>query len=97
MKKQIIPLALLVIGLGLFGFSFLESKKIDADDIDINIEKSAFIMPAAHRVYSNPEALDGKYYLFKAKITNNSPKTLEDVTVKYRIPDYVDWTELKGS
>ena len=92
MKKLAIPLAICLIGLALTAFSFFGSKKGSADDIDISIEKSAFIMPAAHRVYSNPEALDGKYYLFKAKITNNSSETLEDVTVKYRIPNYIDWT-----
>ena len=97
MKKLAIPLAITVIGLVLTTLSFFGSKSGNADDIDITIEKSAFIMPAAHRVYSNPDALDGKYYLFKAKITNNTSTTLEDVTVKYRIPNYVDWTELTVS
>ncbi|GAB4157625.1 MAG: hypothetical protein Tsb0033_09690 [Winogradskyella sp.] len=97
MKKLAIPLAICLIGLALTAFSFFGSKKGNADAIDISIEKSAFIMPAAHRVYANPEALDGKYYLFKAKITNNSSETLEDVTVKYRIPNYIDWTELTVS
>ncbi|WP_282040771.1 hypothetical protein [Winogradskyella flava] len=97
MKKLIIPLALCVIGITLTAFSFISGTKSSADDIAIVIEKSAFIMPAAHRVYANPEALDGKYHLFKAKITNNSSETLEDVTVKYRIPNYIDWTELTVS
>lgn len=93
MKKLAIPIALFLIGLVLTAFSF-KSKKSNADDIDVSIDKTAFIMPAVHRVYANPDALNGKYYLFKAKITNNSDATLEDVTVKYRIPDYIDWTEL---
>lgn len=97
MKKLAIPLAIGIIGLVLTAFSFMGSKKGNADDIDISIEKSSFIMPAAHRVYANPDAMDGKYYLFKAKITNNSNQTLEDVTVKYRIPNYIDWTELTVS
>ena len=97
MKKLAIPLALCAIGLVLTAFSFMGSNKGNTDDIDISIEKSSFIMPAAHRVYANPDALDGKYYLFKAKITNNSSETLEDVTVKYRIPNYIDWTELTVS
>lgn len=97
MKKLAIPLAFGLIGIALTAFSFVSDSKGSADDIDIVIEKSAFIMPAAHRVYANPDALDGKYHLFKAKITNNSSKTLEDVTVKYRIPDYIDWTELTVS
>ncbi|WP_299367729.1 hypothetical protein [Winogradskyella sp.] len=97
MKKLAIPLALCTLGLILTALSFFGSKAGSADDIDITIDKTSFIMPAAHRVYSNPDALDGKYYLFKAKITNNSSETLEDVTVKYRIPNYIDWTELTVS
>ena len=96
MKKLIIPIVLFTIGLALTAFSFISSKG-SADDVEVNIEKSAFIMPAVHRVYANPDALDGKYYLFKAKITNNSSATLEDVTVRYRIPDFIDWTELTVS
>ena len=96
MKKSALPIGLTIIGLILLGLSFMSSGKISGD-LDVEIEKASFIMPAAHRVYSNPEALDGKYHLFKAKITNNSKSTLEDVTVKYRIPNYIDWTELTVS
>jgi hypothetical protein len=97
MKRIAIPLGLILTGIVLTVLSFINFSKVKADDIAISIEKSAFIMPAAHRVYSNPEALDGKYYLFKAKITNNSTETLQDVSVKYRIPNYIDWTELTVS
>ena len=93
MKKLIIPLLVSGIGLLLFGASFLFSTN-GAGSLDIYIVKTATIMPAAHNVYANEEALDGKYYLFKAKITNTSKKTLEDVTVRYRIPGYIEWTEL---
>jgi hypothetical protein len=96
MKKLAIPIVLFAVGLILTAFSFVSSKG-NANDIDVSIDKKAFIMPAVHRVYANPDALNGKYYLFKAKITNNSNATLEDVTVKYRIPDYIDWTELTVS
>ncbi|WP_299111557.1 hypothetical protein [uncultured Winogradskyella sp.] len=97
MKKLAIPLVIGLIGLVLIALSFMRSKQVNVDDIDISIDKASFIMPAAHRVYANPDAMDGKYYLFKAKITNNTSETLEDVTVKYRIPNYVDWTELTVS
>ncbi len=96
MKKLALPLGLTLIGFVLFGLSFMSSKS-NSDALDVTIEKTDFIMPAVHRVYANAEALDGKYYLFKTKITNTSNKTLEDVTVKYRIPDYIDWTELTVS
>lgn len=93
MKKNRIPLLILGIGAALFGASFMSSSKAKGD-IALDIVKTETIMPAAHNVYGNEEALDGKYYLFKAKITNETNKTLEDVTVKYRIPGYLDWTEL---
>lgn len=96
MKKYRIPIILGSLGLILLSLSFLSFGKSGAD-LDITIEKADFIMPAAHRVYSNSEALDGKYFLFKAKIDNKGNKTLEDVTVKYRIPGFVDWTELEIS
>lgn len=96
MKSKLIPLALTLIGALGFGGSFLSSST-SSGDLDVEIDKTAFIMPAVHRVYSNPDALNGKYYLFKAKITNNGDATLEDVTVKYRIPDHIDWTELTVS
>ena len=91
MNSKIIPLAITIIGAICFGSSFFLTGS-STGDLEVEIDKTAFIMPAAHRVYANEDALNGKYYLFKAKITNNSDATLEDVTVKYRIPDYIDWT-----
>lgn len=93
MKKLLIPLSLFFVGAVLFALSFLSFGSASGD-LDISIVKSNSIMPAAHNVYANELALDGKYYLFKAKMTNNGDNTLEDVTVRYRIPGYVEWTEL---
>jgi len=96
MNSKLIPLIITLVGAVCFGGSFFLPSS-SSGDLDVEIDKTAFIMPAAHRVYANPDALNGKYYLFKAKITNNGDNTLEDVTVKYRIPDYIDWTELTVS
>ena len=93
MKKNIIPLGLIVVGAVLVSFGFLK-KSNSKGEVTLDIIKTETLMPAAHNVYGNEEALDGKYYLFKAKLTNETNKTLEDVTVKYRIPGYIDWTEL---
>jgi hypothetical protein len=93
MKRFAIPALLAFIGLLLVGFS-LFSKGNNQGDLDLEIVKTETIMPAAHLVYANEDALDGKYYLFKAKLTNGTKRTLEDVTVRYRIPGYVEWTEL---
>jgi len=96
MKSKLIPLAIALVGILCVASSFFIPSS-SSGELEVAIEKSAFIMPAVHRVYANPDALNGKYYLFKAKITNKSDQTLEDVTVKYRIPDYIDWTELTVS
>ncbi|MEO1435205.1 MAG: hypothetical protein AAFV80_06680 [Bacteroidota bacterium] len=95
MKNYILPLVLILAGAGLLGMSFIGGGSGGGKgDLDIEIQKTAFIMPAAHGVYSNPEALNGKHYLFKAKLTNTSNAKMEDITVKYQIPGYIDWTEL---
>ncbi|MEZ4801698.1 MAG: hypothetical protein R2797_02920 [Gelidibacter sp.] len=96
MKSKLIPIIIASVGLLLLVASFL-FKGSASGDLDVDIVKADFIMPAAHRVYANPDALNGKYYLFKAKITNNTDQTLEDVTVRYQIPGYIDWTELTVS
>ncbi|MEM6723801.1 MAG: hypothetical protein AAF598_07160 [Bacteroidota bacterium] len=94
MKNYLISLVLILAGGVLLGTSFIGGSGGGKGDLDIEIQKTAFIMPAAHGVYSNPEALNGKYYLFKAKLTNTSSAKMEDITVKYQIPGYIEWTEL---
>lgn len=93
MKKYSIPALLVILGLALTAMSFISSSS-NKGEVVLDISKTEAIMPAAHNVYGNEEALDGKYYLFKAKITNKTNKTLEDVTVRYRVPGYIEWTEL---
>jgi len=93
MKKLLIPMALLVIGVWLIAGSFLTGGKGD-DRLDIEIISTPLIMPAVHKVYANPEALDGQYHLFKAKITNTGTKPLENVVIKYEVPGYISWTDL---
>ncbi|MBC2605099.1 hypothetical protein [Pelagicoccus albus] len=93
MKRLLLPLCTAVVGLALILFGFLGSD--DSGNLDLEIEKIAYVMPAAHKVYANPEALDGRFYLFKAILRNDSPKVYKDVSIKYRIPGYIsEWTEL---
>ncbi len=93
MKRIIIPILIAIFGLLLVGFSFIANRGNNGT-LDMDIVKTETIMPAAHLVYANENALEGKYYLFKAKLTNNTNATLEDVTVRYRIPGFIEWTEL---
>ena len=91
MQKWLPPAILALAGAALTIVTMFQGS---GGDLDVEIKRAPFIMPAIHNVYADPEALDGKYYLFKARITNTSSTTLEDVTVKYRIPGYIEWTEL---
>lgn len=97
MNSKLTPIIIASLGLLLVAGSFFLNGSSGSGDLDVQIEKASFIMPAAHKVYANPKALNGKYYLFKAKLTNNTGKTLEDVTVRYQVPGYIDWTELTVS
>lgn len=63
-------------------------------DLKVKIKPATYIMPAAYKVYANPEVLGGRYNLFKAVIENPGEQMAEDVKVEYRIPKYIDeWTE----
>lgn len=93
MKKLIVPLVIIAAGIIIAGISFLLPGSGETS-LDIRINSTPLIMPAAHKVYANPDALNGQYYLFKAKITNTGKKTLENVVVKYQVPGYIEWTEL---
>lgn len=92
MKKLLIPALLLLAGLVMIGLHFFSSS--DDVQLDLTVEKAELVMPAAHRVYANPDALNGAYYLFKAKITNNGRNTVENVEVSYQVPGFIEWTEV---
>lgn len=97
MNSKTPPFIIVSVGLLLVIGSFFIKDFTKPRDLDVTIEKAYLIMPVSHRVYANLNALNGKYYLFKAKITNNFNGTLEDVTVKYQIPGYIDWSELTAT
>ncbi len=93
-KKLLFPVLLILAGavllmnqsiVGLFSKS----------KIDVKIEHIPFIMPAAYKVYANPEALDGKYGLFKMLLTNNGSTTIKNMEVYFEIQDYIEDTRLE--
>ena len=92
MKKIALPFLLVLIGAASLLYYFLQPG--GSGNLDVKITNTPVIMPAAYKVYSNPDALDGKYYLFKMLLTNNSSKTMDNLKVEYRIPGYIEWTEL---
>ncbi|MGZ3777655.1 MAG: hypothetical protein ACXVI9_08640 [Mucilaginibacter sp.] len=92
MKKIILPVALVFIGLIVLGMYFFNFGK---DTLNIKIANSAYVMPSVYKVYANPQALNGEYYFFKMLMTNDGGSALHDVKVSYDIPGYIDWTELQ--
>lgn len=93
MKKNLLPIILVIAGIILLGFHFTGG--IGSGDLDVKINNTPVIMPAAHKVYANNEAGNGRYYLFKMLLTNNGSGTMKDVIVSYQVPGFIDWTEIK--
>lgn len=90
-KNRILPVVLLTVGLLVVVYSSFWG---GSPSLALKIQPANFIMPAAYKVYANPEALGGRYYLFKAILENEGTATMKNVKVEYRIPKYIDdWTE----
>jgi hypothetical protein len=92
MKKKWIPLLLIIAGVVLIALHFIP---FGGGDLSETIDQANYIMPSAYKVYANPDALNGEYYLFKMLVTNDSKKPVHNVKVSYRIPNYLDWTDLE--
>jgi alpha-tubulin suppressor-like RCC1 family protein len=89
-KKNLVPLLLVVAGLGL-AFHKPISSIISPANLEMEIQHPPIIMPAAYKVYANENALEGKYSLFKMVLTNNSRNSARNVEVTYQIPNYIEW------
>lgn len=90
-KKALGPLILFLAGAILFSYGWFFS---GSPDLKVKIKPASYIMPAAYKVYANPDVLGGRYNLFKAIIENDGDKMAENLKVEYRIPKYIDeWAE----
>lgn len=92
MKKLLLPGILVLAGLVALLIYF---NPLATGNVDVKIQNANYIMPAAYKVYANPEALNGEYYFFKALITNDGNAPLKNVKISYQVPNYLDWTELE--
>lgn len=92
MKKLALPVLFVVIGAVSLLYYFLQP--VGSGNLDVKITNAPVIMPAAYKVYGNRNALNGKYYLFKMLMTNKTGKTLDNLKIEYRIPGYIEWTDL---
>ncbi len=90
MSKKIVPVILMVVGLGLC-LNKPISGLISSAKLDLKIQPAPAILPAIYKVYANENALEGKYSLFKMQVTNNSSSEATDVEVSYQIPNLIDW------
>lgn len=92
MKKMIYPLMLTVVGVAVLLFSLLRSGST-TEELKISLSPANYIMPAAYKIYSTPEVLGGRMYLFRAVLQNKGKRSIENLKVEYRIPKYIDtWT-----
>jgi hypothetical protein len=92
MKSKLPAIICVAAGVLLLAIHFLPFGK---GSLNVTIKQASYIMPAAYKVYANSDALNGEYYLFKMLMNNDGKTTLNDVKVSYRIPNYVDWTDLE--
>lgn len=88
-KNILLPLLLVIAGLVLVSFKPLFSLLSPAK-LDLNIHYPPVIMPAVYKVYSNENAMEGKYSLFKMLVTNNSSNTARNVEISYQVPGYIE-------
>jgi len=92
--KKNLPLIIMVVGALIILLSFLSSGSASSNDLSLKIKPANYIMPAAYKVYANPEVLGGRYNLFKAVLKNEGRHTIKNLKVEYRIPKYIDnWIE----
>jgi hypothetical protein len=91
MKKYLLPGVLLLAGIAFLLFPYLFS----SGSIDLKIQPASVIMPAAYKVYANPDVAGGRYNLFKAVIKNTGSSEIHNLKVQYRVPKFIDdWTDV---
>jgi hypothetical protein len=50
------------------------------------------LMTFAYKIYANPAAENGRYFLSKMVFRNDGTAPVRDFSVSYQIPDYLPWT-----
>ena len=81
---------LIILSVVFFGLHFFI--KPPPSTLEIQLRSKPAVMPIAYKVYGNPEALDGRFWLVKAVLTNKGEQNIKNLKISYRIPDYIDWT-----
>jgi len=50
------------------------------------------LMTFAYKIYANPAAQNGRYFLSKIVFRNRGTAPVRDFSISYQIPDYLPWT-----
>ena len=88
--KKYFPIITIAVGAIFLLLSLFDMGSAGEDDLVLKIKPANYIMPAAYKVYANPEVLGGRYNLFKAVLKNESRHVIRNLKVEYRIPKYID-------
>jgi hypothetical protein len=91
MKNRLLPIILFIAGLALIIYPLFES----SGEIDIKIQPANVIMPAAYKVYANPNVAGGRFNLFKAVVKNTGASEIKNFKVQFKVPGIIDdWTDV---
>ncbi len=91
MRKYLLPAVLFIAGICFIAFPYLFS----THSIDLKIQPVSVIMPAAYKVYANPDVAGGRYNLFKAIVQNTGTSEIHNLKVQFRVPKFIDeWTDV---
>jgi hypothetical protein len=92
-KKILRVIAGLFVLLGLFCIALFFLKGAGAGKLTWEpptVRKS--LMTFAYKIYANPAAQNGRYFLSKTIFRNDGVAPVRDFSISYQIPDYVPWT-----
>ena len=80
-----------IAGLGCLGFYFLGPPGAGKLAWEPPVVRKS-LMTFAYKVYGNPAAQNGRYFLSKIVFHNQGAAPVHDLSVSYQIPDYLPWT-----
>src|SRR6266566_122067 len=92
--KQLLRIAAAMLGIagliciGIFFFKGAGAGKLAWDEP--TVRKS--LMTFAYKVYGDPAAQNGRYFLSKIAFHNDGSSPVHDFSISYQIPGYISWT-----
>lgn len=59
-------------------------------EVDVSVHYKQRLMAAVYKVYADPQAHDGSYWVAKTVFTNSGTAPIFDLKIRYRLGDYSD-------